>query len=400
MLPFGQNLSVAYSNLLQIILTEIGCWVMKPENLKISNVQLYIILVYSMATLPYILEPKIMFPLSMMASWYVPFIALLPGLLYSYIYYLLIKHSPHPFPRMLEYYWGKPMGIFIALLYVLYFALYATTTLRTFIDFQLAAINPLQPFSILLGGIVIVALYGIKKGIVPTIRALESLFLVVLAFQIFILIGAFPNMYWSNFASLLPVKPINIIYNALHFSRYYAFGVVILLFAHGMPDPSKSLSIFNKALLTTCLLISLITAAVLGTLGEVAEDMPYSNFSMVRIINLGEFIHNLDALFVVVWLIAVFGCFFIFWAGSILTLQQSLRLNDYRPLGMASAFILAVTALSIADNSQEFLYLRLKVLVVINIVFLIVIPLLTLIVAAFRGKIKPQPQPVSSDPVN
>jgi len=184
---------------------------MKSGTLNISNMQLYIILVYAMATLPYILEPKIMFPLSKMASWYVPFVALLPGLLYSYIYYLLIKHSPHPFPRMFEYYWGKPIGIIISLLYVLYFALYATTTLRTFIDFQLAAITPLQPFSILLGGIIIVALYGIKKGIVPTIRAMESLFLVVLAFQIFILIGAFPNMYWANFASLFPVKPIDLI---------------------------------------------------------------------------------------------------------------------------------------------------------------------------------------------
>lgn len=359
---------------------------MKSGYFNITNGQLYVILLFAMATLPFILEPKVMFATAKMASWYVPFVALLPGLLYSYTYYLLIRHSPYPFPQMFEYYWGKPVGLFISLLYVLYFALYASSTLRTFIDFELAAINPLQPFSVLMTGIILVALYGMKKGVLPTIRVLESLFIVVLAFEIFILIASLPNIYWTNFASLLPVEPMAILYEALLFSRYYAFGMIILLFAHGLPDRELSLGLFNKAQLTVGILISLVTIAILGTVGEMAEGMPYANFSMVRIINLGEFIQNLDALFVVVWLIAVFGSFFIFWSGSLLTLQQALRLKDYRPFGLASAYILAITALSIADNSQEFLHLRLEVLVDINMGFLIVIPILTVIVGAFRGK--------------
>jgi len=359
---------------------------MKSGYFNITNGQLYIILVFAMVTLPFILEPKVMYATSKMASWYVPLVALLPGLLYSYTYYLLIRHSPYPFPQMFEYYWGKPVGLFISLLYVLYFVLYASTTLRTFIDFELAAINPLQPFSVLLAGIILVALYGIRKGILPTIRALESLFILVLAFEIFILMGSLPNIYWANFASLLPVEPLAILYDALLFSRYYAFGMIILLFAHGLSDREHSLGLFNKAQLTVGILISLVIIAILGTVGELAEGMPYANFSMVRIISLGEFIQNLDALFVVIWLIAVFASFFIFWSGSLLTLQQALRLKDYRPFGLASAYIIAITALSVANNSQEFLQLRLHVLVNINLGFLIGIPILTVIVGAFRGK--------------
>ncbi len=68
---------------------------------------------------------------------------------------------------------------------------------------------------------------------------------------------------------------------------------------------------------------------------------------MIRLARIGDFIQNLDIVFIAVWIMGIFGAVTIPWFMACFTTQKVFNLQDYRFLAAPSAVIIGI--LSIYD---------------------------------------------------
>ncbi|MGE5455080.1 MAG: GerAB/ArcD/ProY family transporter, partial [Methylocystaceae bacterium] len=360
----------------------------KPEVFSLTGFELLIILVLLSTTIAFLVAPGPTFDRVHTSAWYVPILALIPGLLYTLIYQSLITNSPYPLPLMLEYYWGRIIGWLLSFFYACYFLVWVSLWVRLFLDFQLSVINPMQPISVLLAGILIVAMYGLKRGLTTTIRALEIIFGLVVGLEIFLIIMALLKTDFSNLLPLYHTKPLTLATAVLFFSRFYAVTGITLILGHFLIDKSNPGRTARHALILIAFFLAITFMVTMGVIGNLIANDAYPIFDMVRRLQIGSFVRNLDALFIATWFVGVFFGIFILWFGFIYILQQMFRLSDYRPLAPATVMIVGIMAVGLGSNSVEVKDLQLKVMYPLIMIFMVIIPLLTWVIGLIRGQIK------------
>jgi spore germination protein KB len=155
-------------------------------------------------------------------------------------------------------------------------------------------------------------------------------------------------------------------------------------------------------LLSYILLMSLITITTVVALGGQNSSLfTFPAFVAIRLVSIGDFIHNIDIIFIGVWIMGIFGVLSIWWFMACYTIQKVFNLHDYRFLAAPTALIIGITSILLSPNILELTLLTNKILAPVYYFFLLFIPLVVFVITLFKAPVQHQPEyPGSEEPVS
>ncbi|PKM77517.1 MAG: hypothetical protein CVU90_06625 [Firmicutes bacterium HGW-Firmicutes-15] len=353
---------------------------------KISNFQIYCMLIILVAPLAYLDTPKRISTCLFNNAWLAAFGAIIPGLLMAAMFLYIINKSTSPFPLLLEEHLGLVIGKILGFIYVFFFLLITIYSLRLFTDFILSNVLPGTPISVFIGVLLLVGFYAIKTGLENIARVSELFILIGLPFSFLITLLALGEHH--NIESLLPFADMS--YGS------FGLGLAYASFALGKLMPILTLAFFSnnrkglgltvyQVVFTYALLIGLTTLATTLTLeGLPTSYSTFPTFSMVRALRFGQWVQNIDIIFIGIWILGVFATVTIAWFMACFTAQQVLKLRDYRFLAAPSTLIIGISSLVLSRNILEVQIMGDIIIPIIYSIFLILIPMVIFIITLFK----------------
>ncbi len=353
---------------------------------RISNFQIYCLLLISVGPIAFLEQPKRLALLIYHNAWLASLAAIIPGIFIVMMFSYLIRKSRNPFPYLLEEYLGKIGGRVLAFIYVLVFLVTAGFTLSLFTNFVEINVLPGTPISVFIVALLFLGYVAIKNGFENFARLCEIIVMVGFPFSIgIVLLAATQNVDMGN---LLPLGYMDLTdFGLAVISTTSILGRLfpILTIAYFSNHPSGVHSIMVKVLFSYILLMVLPSLAITLVYGGIASGMlVFPAFSLVRLIDISEFITNVDILFIGIWITGIVGAFTIFWYMACLTMQQVFNLKTYDFLAAPSSLIIAVLSLIIGPNIMVLKIFNQQIIIGIYLLFFLLIPFLLFIMALFK----------------
>lgn len=353
---------------------------------RISNFQVFCLLLIALTPLAFLEVPKRLIIMAYNNAWLVVLATLIPGILIVMMFNYIIRKSPNPFPRLLEDYFGKIAGRFLAFVYIIVFLFIASFTLSIFVNFIEINVLPGIPVSVLIGSFLFVGCVILKNGLENFARLSEIIVFVGLPFSFIILFLA--TTHAIDIANILPIGRVSLDKFGLGFaSSVSIIGRLfpILTFAYFSNNRAQVKKYVYPVLAAYIILILtaiLVTILVFG--GIAASILAFPVFSLVKLIKIGDFFTNIDILFIGIWVSGVIGALTIFWFMAIFSTQQLFRLHDFRFLAAPTALIIAIAAFLAGPNIVVLSIINEKLLVSVYFIFFIFIPFILFIFSLFK----------------
>jgi spore germination protein KB len=353
---------------------------------QINNWQIFCILLNITATIGFVIYPNTLALSSGNNSWLAVLAAMIPCTILIFLYLFILKKSPRPFPEMLEDCFGKLAGKALGVLYGAAFFISAAITLRLFINFVESNVLPGVPISVFTGGMILVAYYTITKGLQGVTRMLELEVIIVASFAVIILIGGLTIK--PDLSYLLPIGQISIKGFAVAvFQSFYILGymmVILTLAYHSNSREKVGKSLFANMFVHTFY----ITAACLITLTQFgsyhSRILSYPTFILVRRISIGDFLQNIDAIFVAFWTLGIYATLTFLWYMSCYSVQKALDLKNLRIIATPGALIMGIVTIMLAASTLDLRFLYTRVFPLFHLLFFIIIPVIMAFVLVFK----------------
>lgn len=329
------------------------------------------------------------------AAWISVLISSVVGILINIVYFLLMKMNPGL--TLVEWYpaqFGKWIGLPISWFYTLEFIYDGARGLADWNFIIPDTILPKTPILIIQVSFIILVAYALFSGI-ETIARLGELFLPLLLLVYFIQIIL---IVASNIIHIQYIKPIlgkgwnHIFQSVWPLGITQSFGQTIE-FTMIWPLISKQEKILKTTILAT--IISGIFIAALDlfavlVLGEnTFSHSLFPIYKLIRIISVGDFIENLDAVIVLLFLSTSFFKSYIHLWCAIRAIQILTLAKTSRSAVLPVLAIVLYTGMTMAKNSAEHIKTGTEIVPYnLWIPLFYVLPLILLMVTWSRKKLK------------
>ena len=168
----------------------------------------------------------------------------------------------------------------------------------------------------------ITALVGIKSGLTNIARTTELIIYIAVPFTLLML--ALTLIHNPDFGNLKPFAYMSY----KDFALALAFGTIplvnmfpVLTLFHYFQRQNVLKPMF-QVMLTYILLISLTTMSTIVVLGgQNSALFTFPAFVAIRLISIGDFIQNIDIVFIGVWIMGIFGALTIWWFMACYTIR-------------------------------------------------------------------------------
>lgn len=372
--------------------------------IRISNLQLYCLLLVLVAPIAVLEQPHRLIHIAQNNAWLMFIAVIFPGGLMVLMYSTIMKKSSQPFPLLLEEHLGKIPGKTLGFIYIFIFLLTCSFNLRVFIEFMKMIVLPATPISIFIGVILLLGFYAIKLGINSIARISEIIVGLGVSFTLMITINSLASHFYLE--RILPFAYMDL--KSLGQGVFAATSILgklmpVLSLAFFLPDIKNSTKIMVEVICTYIFILTLVTFTLIVTVGTYpALSFVFPTFNMIRLAHIGEFIQNLDIVFIAIWILGVFGAVTISWFMACFTAQLVFNLQDYRFLAAPSIMIIGILSIIIGANNLEVVLWSLKIIPFLFTIFFILIPFLIFIICCFKPdpKISAPEAENSPDPLN
>ncbi|MBO8159771.1 GerAB/ArcD/ProY family transporter [Thermosyntropha sp.] len=354
--------------------------------IRLSNFQVYsMLLIFSLAV-AFLQVGKFAIDLLFNNAYLAVLATAVPGILIIFMLNHILKKSTLPFPFILGEHLGEKVGKVIGFLYILIFLLLTSFSLRLFVDFIETNVLPQTPISIFLGLLLLCGYIAIKTGLENFARMCEIIVILGVGFSFSIVfLGFFQNIDIKNLLPFAYMNWTSFMRAVFMLSTEILKLATILFLGFFIPDKNDALKIMIKVLFTYIILITAITvAAILIFGGTTASLFTFPTFAVVRIINIADFLTNLDAIFIGLWIIGIFGTSTFLWFMFCITTQYVFNLRDYRFIAAPSSLIIAVLAIKMASNILEINILIIYIIPFLLSIFFFLIPFLLFLITLFK----------------
>lgn len=353
---------------------------------RLTNFQLYCLLNLLIVPVAFLKAPKRIIIILDNNAWIAPLLAIVPGILIILIYAYLIRKSKNPFPLMFEEYLGKFLNKILSFFYIIAFILVASFSLRLFVDFMVTNILPATPISVFIGLLLFTGYINIKMGFESLARISEIIVPIGLVFTAIILVLAMrQNVDIENLLPFAYLDARNLGLGTLFATFVLGKMMPLLTFAFFLSKKEQAAITAIKVMLSYVIIISLVTLIAIITFGVQASILlTFPTFTTVSIISIGDFIQNLDIVFVGIWVLGIFGSITILWFMACYSAQYVFGLKDYRFLAAPSAVIIGISSIRISQNIWELNRIYAVIVPVVYSSFFIIIPFLVFLIALFK----------------
>ena len=207
-----------------------------------------------------------------------------------------------------EYIGGKTLRNIIGILFIVFFILIASLSVKFLANSVKSIYFPSSPVVFILLFFLIPALYINKLGI-KAISGVNLIFIPIAVLSLaFLLIFSYGNISIERFFPILGESFFNTF--VLGSTNIFAFlGLAYLYFMPSLLKDSKDfqkVSMISIILSAICLVFSIISL-MMSFPAIAATDETLSLYILTRMVRLGHFIEKLDAIFIFIWIISLFS---------------------------------------------------------------------------------------------
>ena len=363
-----------------------GTRVCEPEKGRISFWQaLAMIIIVGLATTD-ILVPTIIANLSGRDAWLAVLASTAWAVLIVALAFSLARRMGHR--NVIQYahdVLGKWAGGLVAFFYVFFFISQAALAMQNFHTIMMTVFYIKTPDIVFDLLIMLVILYAVSSGLEPVSRLNEIL--LPLGVGILLLVGviALEEVTLAEFQPVLAEGAGPVFSGSLRLTVYLAQGAVIFLMLYPFIR-KKGDNLLHVSLAVAALgLMMLVGVIAIGVFGVGATaDMRFVALEMVRNINVGGFVQNLDALMMAIWYGGIVAKMIVLFYLACLGLAQWLGLQTYRPLLLPLGVVLAAYSSIMFANPNETVFFITMVEPGWNMTALLFIPLVLMAISFFK----------------
>lgn len=359
---------------------------------KITVSQLFMLMVlvpYGTASL-FFLVPK-----AKQDEWIAILIYSLAGILLQIIYVTLYyKYPEDTLVTYLPKIYGKFIGNFISILYIIHFTYIAARVFRDYLE--LISAFALPQTSMWIFGLLFITtiIYAIHNGVENLFSLGQLFFFILIAVK---LTSTFLLAFTVDIVGFHELEPIlsDGIFSLLKKSwslTAFPYGES-MVFTMIYPLVIENSKIKKAAILSTVVeAILLATNSILFILTLGVNFAPLTNFPLLetyRLIQIGDFLSRFDILFILIFLVNGFFKVSVFLYAAVLGTSQILHLKNTKSLSLPTGIIVFIASLSMAKNYPEHINIGLGfVIKYLHVPLFIIIPVLTLMFYYIKNFIK------------
>ncbi|MEA4924798.1 MAG: GerAB/ArcD/ProY family transporter [Syntrophomonadaceae bacterium] len=353
---------------------------------RITNLQIYCLLMLTTAPLAYLAAPMVAIHTISSSAWLATLAAIIPGALLIYIYLYILKKSSRPFPACLEDCLGKVLGKTLGFLYILIFFWGIAFTLQYFIALIGSSIVPDTPLSVYIGAMLLTSYYALKTGLQNIARISQILIIYGFPFAFLAVFISLAQNY--DISGLLPLFSTSFkdfgqgVFISFVFLGDLIGILVLAFFSTHREEVPRTLYYVLYTYIALITLTALASSMEFGT--EYTNLIAFPAFKLVRYITISDFIKNIDAAFIALWIIGIFGAITVKWFLACYTIQQVFNLKDYKFIAAPSSVALGIISLAMGKNIIALQVIVHDILPVIYGAFYIVVPLIVFGVLLFK----------------
>ncbi|MFD0693466.1 endospore germination permease [Paenibacillus sp. GCM10027628] len=223
---------------------------------------------------------------------------------------------------------GRFIGGLVNFAYIFYFIDLCTWVFREFTDFFLITIEPATPFSVYLIVAILLSSYVVLHGMEVLARMNEVIFFIIF-FAYLLLCLLLVNQYHPEY--LLPVLE-NGVFKPLSSweapTSYFGDAFIVCLFMNHVRKTKHTPIYVTGGILLSASLACVIVLVSTMTLGaETVGKLTYPTLSLIRNINIANFVDRIDMFVVTIWMLGTFVKFSFYFMGSVYGLSEILSVK-------------------------------------------------------------------------
>lgn len=358
---------------------------------KITTRQMILLLTVFRLSLIVSYMPSLDLPPANQDMWIVIFLSLFYSILMRIpILFLVNKFNNLSIIGYSEKILGKFLGKLVGILYGLYFAIYATFVITIQAQLVAADILPNTPNWLIIGILVVTSLYIGSKGLIVIFRTGELIAPITLVSIIILIVLGVRSVEFSTFLPILAdskFSEINI--GAILLSFLITDIFIIAMNAPYLENKKDINKIYVKASIYSILLSVISVMVTQGTLGiEQARHANYPFLIYTRLIKYESILQRIDAIYVITWISTNTLRKLIYTYISYMSFKEVFNKEGGQWIHYFIGITIGLIAIQLANTkviTTEDSMLN-KFFIISSIIFLTIIPLITLIVYFFRRK--------------
>jgi len=331
-------------------------------------------------------------------AWFSMLFYIIPAIILVLVHIKLFEFYPNDtlvtyMPKI----FGKFLGSFLSLLYIIYFIYASTRVLRDFSSLIVSSSMPQTSVLFISSLIMIVVIYGVIVGIQTLSRASEILFIIMMLGLLFAVLFLVNTKFVLNIDNLFPMFENGILFPikkgwpliTFPYGEFTAFTMIY----KNLNDTSKIKKIAISAVILEGVCLTIINILFITALGvDFASACVFPLLETLRLIKIGGFLERLDILIIVTMVIAGFMKISFFMYFSVLGITDFFKIKSTKLLSIIVGIIILFSSEIIAKNFPQHLKIGLDITVkYIHLPMQTMIPLLALITAWFKNKSKNKP---------
>ncbi|MDC2867867.1 GerAB/ArcD/ProY family transporter [Bacillus sp. BP-3] len=359
------------------------------QNVKITGKQLFsLIVLFELGT-------AIVVPLGLVAkqdAWITVIIGLMGGVVLFFFYGLLSHLYPGlPLTSYTKQIFGKYIGSFISLFYILFFIYGAARDLRDGGEFLQTAMYDQTPLFALNAIMLLTIAYVLYKGLDVLARTGEIYFFIMIILGVIgILLILFSGLIEiKNIQPILGEGWLPILTAAYPRMVMFPFGETICftMILSSLDKPQLGIKMGISAMIFSGIILCLITLIEITVLGaDIAARTTFPLLTTISKVNIADFLQRLD---IIVVLALIMGDFFkvaIFFYAAVIGATDLFNLKNNKGLVLSIGIMIFISSMIIASNFSQHLVQGDFSLRSIFILFSLLLPFLLLVVAFIRKK--------------
>lgn len=285
---------------------------------------------------------------------------------------------------------GKFIGKFIIIIYGIYFMGYSVFTLIIQSQFVGVAVLARTPYWIMIIFVTALSIYTCLKGLIALYWSSEFIVPAALFAIISLIVLGLRNV---DFNLLLPILSdstfLEINQGAIMLSFILTDVLILVMSVPSLENKKDINKIIIKSNLYSVIVVAIVIIVTQGALGiEQAKHSDYPFLIYTRLINYSSVFERIDLIFVITWLSANVGRVIFYIYLTFMSFKHLLKPKDNTKLIYTINILVSIISLYLLNKGAKIMSKGLlnTILMYISIIFVTLIPLITMIVYFFRRK--------------
>ncbi|MRH45088.1 GerAB/ArcD/ProY family transporter [Aquibacillus halophilus] len=359
------------------------------EKVRISGAQFAILVIMNVLGTAIIIVPSIAASFGQQNGWFSVLLATLFGIGLVFLYYLIDNNHPNKnLYEQLEDLFGKWIGKFLSVLFIVFFFEIAIGNLRVMGDFIITQILVNTPIEVIMLLAVITCLIAVRMGIEVISRTAEIFFPYTVIAIILLITLVLPE---SEITHIQPVLQNNIaatLAGVIPLLGYPFLELVVMLAIMKHVNKQKAGRGFLVGMTIGGLLLTVVTLMCLVVLGsDITARNVYPTYVLGKKISVADFLDRIEILVAIIWFFTIFFKITISFYVVAIGVSHTLNLKNYKTTTIPLAYVIMVFGFFASPNIISTRIFLSSTWIPVSLIFGLVIPIVMLVVGFVKKKI-------------